>query len=531
MITILKFASLVHIGHGFQNVWNNQHSNLIIHGKTKINVKNIQSPPYHHFSIPLVHSPLLVHKLVDLKQSPRIYQTSLFSASISTSPSTILTNVLSSSPLSLPLIKREDTWGNIAILAIVSSLSQSVVAPRTRIGSLLGAPVTAMAIAFLLGSIQILPSGGSPGAKVIQSLSLQLATPLLLLSTDLKKATAKDTCGPLLQAFIYASIGTLFASMCAMLTPVGSMLLHIGAGTGLNGMNDGIKIAAALMAKNIGGGINYIAVCQTLQASPNAIAAGLCVDNIYALLYFPITSALAKGRPDLKLNSTPISSPSDQTNENDNRTNNISVEDLSTALAFASISTWIGEKVGGRFSASLPCSTLFTILLTTILPKSANKKSNQNKIQFPESMTLKNLRPAGEVLGTSLLYLFFATAGAPGLAIASSVRASFIPISLFLLCLYSGHAAFLFAVKYLYHWKESQCNKGSLDQDEMDDGPVAPQRLLVASSAAIGGPATAAALAQANGWNSLIGPSLLVGNLGYAVATFLGIAFYSLFKQ
>ena len=312
----------------------------------------------------------------------------------------------SSSSLSMSLIAREDTWGNIAALTTISSISQTY-APRTKVGRLLGPPVTAMAIAFLLGSIQILPSGGSPAAKTIQSLSLQLATPLLLLSADLKEA--KDSCGPLLQAFLYASLGTLLASILAMITPIGSMVHRIGL------QNDGVKIAAALMAKNIGGGLNYIAVCQTLQASPNSVAAGLCVDNVYALLYFPITSALAKGRPDVKSSSTtsPDSSlPKDSPG-------NISVADISTALGLASISTWFGEKIGGPFSASLPVSTLFTILLTTILPKSITKsKSTRDKgetslFAIPASMTLQNLRPAGEVLGTSLLYLFFATAGAP----------------------------------------------------------------------------------------------------------------------
>lgn len=59
---------------------------------------------------------------------------------------------------------------------------------------------------------------------------------------------------------------------------------------------------------------------------------------------------------------------------------------------------------------------------------------------------------------------------------------------------------------------------------------VAPQRLLTASSAAIGGPATAAALAHANKWKSLLTPSLLVGNVGYAIATFIALAFYSAFR-
>jgi uncharacterized membrane protein len=57
-----------------------------------------------------------------------------------------------------------------------------------------------------------------------------------------------------------------------------------------------------------------------------------------------------------------------------------------------------------------------------------------------------------------------------------------------------------------------------------------PQPFLVASSAAIGGPATSVALAQANSWKSLMVPSLLVGNIGYAIATFCGLAYHSLLQ-
>ena len=65
---------------------------------------------------------------------------------------------------------------------------------------------------------------------------------------------------------------------------------------------------------------------------------------------------------------------------------------------------------------------------------------------------------------------------------------------------------------------------------ESSESALLPQRLLVASSAAIGGPAMAAALAKANKWNSLVAPSLIVGNLGYAMATFCGIAFHAFYK-
>ena len=122
-------------------------------------------------------------------------------------------------------------------------------------------------------------------------------------------------------------------------------------------------------------------------------------------------------------------------------------------------------------------------------------------------------------MGNFFLYLFFATAGASGLAVAdSSVRQSIIPLGMFNLWLYCIHGAIL--------WWATDKN----DVPKKACG-APPQRMLVASSAAIGGPATAAALAQANGWKSLVAPSLLVGNLGYAIATFMALGFHRVFSK
>ena len=47
--------------------------------------------------------------------------------------------------------------------------------------------------------------------------------------------------------------------------------------------------------------------------------------------------------------------------------------------------------------------------------------------------------------------------------------------------------------------------------------------MMIASSACILGPAAAAALAASKGWRHLVTPGMLVGVLGYAIATFIGI--------
>ena len=48
--------------------------------------------------------------------------------------------------------------------------------------------------------------------------------------------------------------------------------------------------------------------------------------------------------------------------------------------------------------------------------------------------------------------------------------------------------------------------------------------LVIASNANMGGPTTAAAMAIARKWKALVIPAILCGTLGYAVATFIGVA-------
>ena len=368
-----------------------------------------------------------------------------------------------------------------------------------------------MAMAFILGTIGILPSGGSQGQKILQLLSIQLATPLLLLGVNIREC--RERCGPLLKSFLLASFGSILASFIAL--PLCHPLLHEAMG------EDGLKIAAALMAKNIGGGLNYVAVCRSLDASANAVAAGLCVDNIFALIYFPITSALAAGRGDVGENDGADGdndgdgdgiSDGDAVMNVEQEQGKISTETVSAALTIGAVATWMGESIGGQ-SGALPLATCATILFTIVCPKIASSLSS-----------------TGEALGTSLLYLFFATAGAPGLAVADSVKKAFLPIGLFLSLLYGIHGSVLLGARMFMLRKRRNADGDEDSCIESNESSLLPQRLLVASSAAIGGPATAAALAKANKWNSLVAPSLIVGNIGYAIATFCGIAFYAFYK-
>jgi uncharacterized membrane protein len=48
--------------------------------------------------------------------------------------------------------------------------------------------------------------------------------------------------------------------------------------------------------------------------------------------------------------------------------------------------------------------------------------------------------------------------------------------------------------------------------------------VVIASNANMGGPTTAAAMAVARRWETLVIPAVLCGTLGYATATFIGVA-------
>jgi hypothetical protein len=348
---------------------------------------------------------------------------------------------LLSIPSSVPpsLISQSNDWGNIAVLSFAASLAQ-LLGKTTLVGKLLGAPVTAMALTFVLSSLSIfpssirstanwstlLPSGGSPSSTFVQTTSLTLATPLLLLGTSIRGQTLKR-CGSLLGSFVVASLGTLIGAIVALVITSSSHLLPSLTHTSLpNG--DGIKIAAALLAKNIGGGINYMAVCSCLDAAPESVVAGLCVDNVMALAYFPLSSIMAS-----KFNDVDDDGPSeeDSTYQVENDVEEINpIESLSHAFTLAAVLTSLGQFCNSKIhllrpnskplNLSLPITTLLTVLFSTYYPPnwflsststSISKPSeycdNSNKLGTRNSLAQSGERVSNHHFTSALLILSF----------------------------------------------------------------------------------------------------------------------------
>lgn len=301
--------------------------------------------------------------------------------------------------------------------------------------------------------------------------------------------------GRMVPAFLLGTVGTVLGSWLAVVMLSAPLVSTLGA--------DGLKVAAALCAKNIGGGLNFVAVAAALGTSPLAFTAALTVDNVMALIYFPLVASLGRGQSDPGGSGA---SEREQADEDAAEPGSTSAEEAaggscvateavsrqSAALAAGLTATALSRVIAARLAAGfeLPIATLLTVAAATLAPR-----------------ILGPLAPSATELGTTCLYLFFATAGWTGGAIRGSAMLRGGPVLLaFLSVLYAVHLAVVLGL-------------GTLARRVFAASPRVQQcvrlpQLLVASNANIGGPATASALATGNGWPSLVAPSLLVGNLG-----------------
>lgn len=248
-----------------------------------------------------------------------------------------------------------------------------------------------------------------------------------------------------------------------------------------------------------------------LQLAPAPLAAALAADNIMALAYFPLCSYLGRNEPDpyagtLESGAKPAVASAAAVEEDGDE-----VARLSSALALGVGAVALSRCLCPLAGYDLPVATGLTVAAATAFPAA-----------------LAPLAPAAERLGTVALYLFFATAGWIGGDVRTILSGG--PLLLcFLALLYAVHLAVVLgsgavARAFVRARRARAATPAPLPPPPL---PLPLPLLLTASNANIGGPATACALAVGCGWEGLKTPALLVGNLGYAIATPLALLFYN----
>jgi uncharacterized membrane protein len=416
-------------------------------------------------------------------------------------------------PPSWMVLSGSDKWAMYSIVACSAALGLRL-ERTTAVGKSLSGPVTAMLITATLTNLGILPATGSIHITALQGFVVKLATPLLLLGADMRKIF-KET-GILLKAFALGTVGTLAGSTIGY-SLVAHQLNSIGA------QGDGWKIASALTAKNVGGGLNFIAVSDSLGVSPLTIGTGLAIDNLLGLLYFPLISYLgtrlgggdisnrlsSNSSSTINADSTSMAIPSSSSSStsSDNEMDGlvktgvlstqkvqveteaeVNMETYTTALALGFIVTAVAEALSSKHGISpVPIASLIAVLLASTA-------------KFDPKMV-----SAAEAMGKLLLLLFFGSIGNSSGTIASAMTSTGAgALLIFGLTLYAVHLGLILAL-------------GKFLKIPIPD-------ILIASNANIGNAATASALATGMGWRTRLVPALLVGTFGNAIGTFAGLA-------
>eukprot|EP00980_Cylindrotheca_fusiformis_P002147 scaffold481_cov208-Cylindrotheca_fusiformis.AAC.13 len=353
---------------------------------------------------------------------------------------------------------------------------------RTTVGKALSAPLATMALALTTANIGLLPFH-SPIYNVINRFLVPLAVPLLLFDSDLKRVI-NDT-GTLLAAFFVGAVATIVGTIVAFpIIPLKSL-----------GPDMGWRVACALAARHIGGAINFVAVAETLKVHGTAVSAAIAADNVVVALYFAFLFSISKaGEPDEPKDKGYTAQGDNATISElaieENRASTISLPSLMISISVASTLVSSGSLLTKSLlpagTSSLPLISTLTVVAATMFPTFFSRISE-----------------TGTALGVAFIQMFFAASGAAG-----SIK----------LVLQQAPSLFAFSALQIGVHFATLLGIGKLIFR------LPNRELYLASNANVGGPTTAAAMAQAKEWKRLVLPALLIGILGYATATAIALA-------
>lgn len=360
---------------------------------------------------------------------------------------------------------------------------------KTTVGKALSAPLVTMLISLCLANIGIVPFN-SPVYKLVNKVLVPLAVPLFLFDSDLKRVI-RDA-GSLLIAFMVGALSTVVGTLTAFsLIPLKSL------------GDEGWKVACAITSRHIGGAINFVAVADTLNIDGSIVSAAIAADNVVVALYFAFLFYLAtpgeaektdnkttKNEKDANVSTNPESSLSEEIVFPDEEAQiPITTSSIAYSIATASCLVTLGSAITAALCpglSSLVITSLLTVISATVFPAWFQK-----------------LRTSGTAIGIVFLQMFFAASGAGG--------------SLLLVLRRAPSLVAFSAVQLAVHFLVLMgVGRGLLRLDLNE--------LYLASNANVGGPTTAAAMAQAKEWKKSVLPALLVGVLGYATATALSLS-------
>lgn len=397
-------------------------------------------------------------------------------------PKTIVTATFAAAAIPSPVFFPTG-WALWACIAACAAVSQ-VIERRTRIGVFLSAPLLSTFLALFAAALNIIPTT-TPAYDTIWTYLMPIAAALYLLESDISELVT--SAGQSIIAFLNGALGTVIGTIIAFAL-VGR---YLGP--------DGPKVAAALCASYIGGSVNFAAVSGLLGLTAGStLAAAMVADNLAMAAYIAVLMSIPAQLPASLLTTNTNEDSEEGTSKVTSESVGLSIAaGVAACSAGNALSTWIGFSSGGLAFTALIASGVATLAgyVHRNLMKTTSFNGNAGAGRFSGFH-------GAEAIGGALMMFFFATIGAA----AGSLRA----------LRGSGWLLVFIAMQLSIQLSISLVLGKAMK--------IPMPMILVASNANVGGPATAAAMAGAKGWTSLIQPAVLTGALGYAIANGIGLA-------
>ena len=280
---------------------------------------------------------------------------------------------------------------------------------------------------------------------------------------------------PLVIAYVLAVLGSFSGALIA------SSLCYEWLGS------ETWKLGGTFAGAFIGGGMNFVAVANSLGLSPSLFASAAVADNLSTVPWMVAQLLLATHLAPfyrLHVKSKQVVEPSEDPRKYWTSTN-LSIKDLSLLAAIPLFVLWVTSSVIAPIFPTVP----EVIWLTTLTLALA---------QFPFVQKLQG----ASVLAYFALHLFFIVIGA--VSQFSEVINAGPGIFLYMTIIIVIHAFVVYGCGWLLR--------------------LSLPSLTIASQAAIGGPDSALAIAMAMNWKELVTPGIIVGIFGYAVGNYVGVA-------
>lgn len=340
------------------------------------------------------------------------------------------------------------------------------------IGKKTSGVVWVLAAAMLLSNTHIIPLA-SPAYDFVGGSLVPLAIPLLLLKGDLRKIFRES--GGVMISFLIASSATVAGVL------IGFSMMDLG--------EIGPKAAGVYTGGWIGGAVNFLAVSQAVEMTPHEFSVAISASSVVSitalllLIVIPSIKAITRFFPTaahdphagIEAQLSGAAAPS------------FRLTHISGAIALSFIICALAQVLA-NLTDTPQYSILFITVLTIIVANS-----------FPR--TMHKLEGEFEV-GMLLMYLFFAAVGA-GTDATSFLGGAF-NLFIFGMIIILVHLTLVLVGARLL----------KIDLEEA----------IVASGAALVGPAPTAAIAISKGWKHLVTPGIMCGIFGYVIATFIGVS-------